>query len=628
MEKPRKKIPKERIVIFCVALVVLGLLIYFLSDVFFPFIKLEAARNFDGARDLLMERGFIGFLTVTLIEALQMVVIFIPAEFIQLTSGMSYPWWLAMILCDLGVILGASIIYFLVNVFRFNRDALKQKDRIQEVARHSKAKSAQAFMYLLFITPIIPFGAICYYGSGKKMPFRRYLFTCATGVIPSIATSILMGTAIKTFIAENLPLWALILAIIGAAALLLTLIVIVLKKYFLKDGSIAEFLANILKKAIVKAVSLKVRFQVIGADEVRALEGPYIYLSEHHSALDAVALYRIDPDNNMVGVINEYLFRLPVFGKLLRKSGQIPKKLFYPDFICVKNILKAIRRGQPVAIFPEARLSTDGGPSFVNDNIAGLCQKMRVPLVLVEIRNNYFLSPKWRKGIFRGVCEVEVKRILMPEEMEEMSREALADVIRRNLSYNEFSRTISEFRSPKKAQGLEGILYMCPHCRTLYQNVSRGNTLTCRHCGKQYEIGPDYRFTDEEIPTIYDYYQKIKEIEQESLADVSLDIPVDVKIYKDQVKKVRKEKGTFHLDREKVWFRSERSGLYFEYALKDLEGIAYSVNEEFEFYYENELYYFYPPKGERTVCTRVALLYELLRGEAFDEWPETRGAEE
>ena len=192
------------------ALVVLGLLIYFLSDVFFPFIKLEASRDFDGARDLLMDRGFIGFLTVTLIEALQMVVIFIPAEFIQLTSGMSYPWWLAIILCDLGVILGSSIIYSLVNVFRFNRGALKQKDRIHEVERLAKAKSAQAFMYLLFIMPIIPFGAICYYGSGKKMPFRRYLFTCATGVLPSIGTSILMGTAIKTFIAESLPIWALI----------------------------------------------------------------------------------------------------------------------------------------------------------------------------------------------------------------------------------------------------------------------------------------------------------------------------------------------------------------------------------------------------------------------------------
>ena len=614
-EKKRKKIPKERIVIFCVAVVVLGLLIFFLSDVFFPFIKLEIARDFDGAKELLMERGFIGFVTVSLIEALQMVVIFIPAEFIQLTSGMSYPWWLAMILCDLGVVLGASIIYALVNVFRFNRDALKQKDRIQEVERHAKNKSTQALMYLLFIMPIIPFGAICYYGSGKKMPYRRYIFTCATGVLPSIATSILMGTAIKTFIAERLPIWALILAIIGAAAILFTLIVIVLKKYFLKDGSIAEFLAQIIKKLILKIISLKVKFHIIGAEAVREIEGPFIYLGEHHSPLDAVSLCKIVPEKEVVGVINEHLFRIPVFGKLLRKSGQIPKKLFYPDVLCVKNIMRAVKKGLPVAIFPEARLSTDGGPSYINDSIAGLLKSLRVPVVLVEIRNNYFLASKWRKGMFRGVSEVEVKRVLRPEDLEEMSREELAGVIRKNLSYNEFSHRISEFRSPRKAKGLEGILYLCPHCRTFYANRTRGNTMTCTHCGKQYTIGRDYHFLDDGIPTIYDYYQKIRAIEKEKLSEISLDIPVDVKIFKDQVKKVRKEKGIFHLDPEKVWFRSSVSDLYFEYTVDTLEGIAYSVNEEFELYYDNELYYFYPPKGERTVCTRVGLLFELLKGE-------------
>ena len=92
-------------------------------------------------------------------------------------------------------------------------------------------------------------------------------------------------------------------------------------------------------------------------------------------------------------------------------------------------------------------------------------------------------------------------------------------------------------------------------------------------------------------------------------------MPVDVKIFQDQVKTVRKEKGVFHLDPEKVSFRSEISDLYFEYKVHALEGIAYSVNEEFELYYQNELYYFYPAKGERTVCTRVALLFELLKGE-------------
>ena len=132
MEQTKKRKLTERIVIFCIALLVLGLLIYFLSDIFFPFIKLEAKQDFEGAKKLLQENGAIGFITVSIIEALQMVVIFIPAEFIQLSSGMSYPWWLAMMLCDLGVILGSSIIYFLVNVFRFNGDIFNKEDKIKK----------------------------------------------------------------------------------------------------------------------------------------------------------------------------------------------------------------------------------------------------------------------------------------------------------------------------------------------------------------------------------------------------------------------------------------------------------------------------------------------------------------
>ncbi|MBR6321917.1 MAG: VTT domain-containing protein [Lachnospiraceae bacterium] len=616
MENARKKKLRERIFLFCIVLIVIGLLIVYLHDVFFPFIKLEIKRDYDGAKELLMERGFTGFLTVSLIEALQMVVIFIPAEFIQLTSSMAYPWWQVLILCDLGVILGSSIIYFLVNIFRFSGDVLNKQDKIREYEKVSKARSTVVFMYLLFIMPIIPFGSICYYGSGKKLPYWKYLITCATGVIPSILTSIMMGTAIRTFIAESLPLWALILAIVAAAAILFTLLVLVLRKFFFtKEGDIMNPLFHSLAKLIVKIHAIRIPHRVIGAEGVRALDGPFIYLGAHHSRMDAAALYQIAPEIPIVGVINEHLFRIPVFGWILRTSGQISKKLFYPDVPSLKKIIRTLQSGTPVVIFPEARLSTDGGPSFIDDSIAGLCLKMKVPVVLVEIRNNYFIAPKWRKNVFRMPCEVEVKRIIQPDELKALSREELADVIRENLSYNEFSRPAPEIRARNKAKGLHHVLYLCPHCRTLYSNISHGNTLECTNCGRQYQIGRDYRFTDTEIPTIYDYYRKIREIEKENLSEISLDVPVDVKIFKDQVKKVRKEKGTFHLDREKVWFKSEISDLYFEYPITGLEGIAYSVNEEFELYYKNELYYFYPPKGERTVCTRVALLFELLKGE-------------
>ena len=149
----------------------------------------------------------------------------------------------------------------------------------------------------------------------------------------------------------------------------------------------------------------------------------------------------------------------------------------------------------------------------------------------------------------------------------------------------------------------------------MYSNISYKNTLECTVCGKEYHITENYGFVEEDIPNIYEYYSQIKQIEKERLKEVVLDIPVDVEIYRDGVRKIRKEKGTFHLDAEKVSFRSELTDLYFEYTIDHLEGIPYSLNKEFEFYHNDELYYFYPPKGERAVCTRVALLFELMKEE-------------
>lgn len=619
MKTTARKVPVEKIVIPIVAVVVLGLLIFFLSDVFFPFIKLEIAQDVEGAKALLLSKGFIGFITVSIIEALQMVVIFIPAEFIQLSSGMAYPWWLAVILCDVGVSLGASIIYLLVNVFRFRGDVIS-KNKIEKYEQRSKTKSAVLLMYVLFIMPIIPFGAICYYGSSKKIPYPRYLLTCATGVIPSIFSSIVLGQAIKEFIANSLPIWALVLIIIAAAALLFTLLLIVLKRNFFnfgKDSPTPWFIA-LCEKVIISIMTRKTKFNIVGADQVRKIDGPFIYLAAHHSSLDAMSVYNIAPEKNIICVVNEYYFRLPIIGKILKKAGHIKKKMFHPDILCVKNIMRTIQGGTPVMLFPEGRLSTDGGPSYIDEKAAALCKKLRVPIVLVELKNNYFIAPKWRSGVYRGTCDVTVKRVITPDELENMDSSELISLIRDGLSYNEFSGEEQRFRSANKAKGLHGILYMCPHCRAMYSNISYKNTLECKNCGKKYHIAENYQFEETDIPNIYKYYGKIKQIERENLADVSLDVPVDVRIFKDGVKKIRTEKGVFHLDSEKVSFRSELTDLYFEYSIDNLEGIAYSVNQEFEMYYKDELYYFYPTKDDRAVCTRVALLFEMMKEERYE----------
>ena len=128
MNPNAQKNRKRRIdtaVLLLTLLVVLGLFAFFLRDILIPLLQMEFSHDMEGARELLRERGIWGFLTVILVEAFQMVVVFIPAEFIQISAGLSFPFPVALLLCDLGVCLGASLIFLLVRVLRFREDSYR-----------------------------------------------------------------------------------------------------------------------------------------------------------------------------------------------------------------------------------------------------------------------------------------------------------------------------------------------------------------------------------------------------------------------------------------------------------------------------------------------------------------------
>ncbi|MCR5458052.1 MAG: 1-acyl-sn-glycerol-3-phosphate acyltransferase [Clostridiales bacterium] len=620
MDQTKKKKIIEKSIIAGITVIVIGLFVLFLSDIFIPFIKMEIANDIDGAKEYLLSKGLLGYLTVVMVEGLQMVVVFISAEFIQVTSGISYPWWLAIILCDCGVMLGSSIIYLLVNVFKFDSRVIDKNGELEKYEKKARTKSTVKLMYILFIMPIIPFGAICYYGSSKKIPYPRYLLTCATGVIPSIISSIAVGTAIKEFITKSLPIWALILIIIVAAAVLFTVLLFVLKKFFISPNNEKGIVLFLLNKLAIKIALMKIKYRVINEQAINGIEGPFIALANHHSAIDVFLVKMLLDDKNMYIVGNEYYLRLPVIGKMLEKHGSyIRKKMFYDDISCIINIFMRIKKGNPVMIFPEGRLSTDGGPSYFNDSIAALCKKLGVPIVLIQIRNSYFAKPKWRKAEYRSSCEVEIMKVISKEELKSLSKTELHNMILDALSYNEFSNENIIYRQPNKAKGLENILYLCPHCRSMYSNRSNGNRLICSSCGKEYIIKDNYQFDSEEYRNIFEYYRKIKEIESQTIDSVNLKVPVDVKIFKHGEKRFRTDKGIFTITSEKVSYKSDLNDLYFEYTIAELEGIAYSVNKEFELYYNNELYYFYPDKNSRSICTRVALLFELMKEKIYEE---------
>ena len=607
----KKNLIRKIFIIVCV-LGVLFLFAFFLKDIMIPLFSMQLKNDVDGARELLVSRGLAGAAAVSLIEALQMVVIFIPAEFIQVTSGLSYPFYIALLLCDFGVCLGATIIFFLVKVLRF--DAVKTKrseEQMEQMAKLNKEKKVWMLMYLLFITPIIPFGAICYYASSTDIRYRRYILTVATGVIPSIITSNIIGAGVRSFIMNALPLWLLVLIIIAMMLLLFFLLWLFLDKvYFRGHDGTPDSAAYFLVMKIVSIWRKRCQKLTVDDEKLKGLEAPFVVLCNHVSFYDFYYMKELMKEYKPAYIINHHITSAPVLRYFSKKAGMIPKKMFYPDTAAVK-MLRTLRSGYPVVVFPEGRLSIDGRNSPIVESAASAYKKFGYPLVLCHISGGYFTYHKWRGKFFRGDVSISVKKVIMPNDLKKMSVREIESEIDKVFTYNESENPKNSFNRKNRARGLENMLYRCIDCNELYTTQSRDSDIYCTHCGSVHHLENNYLFSDS-AKSIPEYYDRIKEIERSELENIELETEVDVKIYSDDKPHVRKDKGVCILNKDTFTYKSDKNG--FTVPMEKIPALAFSCNKEFEMYYNKEQYYFYPVKNRRQVA-RWSLITDLLREE-------------
>ena len=600
----------EKAVIVLALIVIFALFFFFLRDILVPFLKMEIDHDLHGARRLLREKGVMGFFAVTLVEALQMVVIFIPAEFIQISSGLSYPFPVALLLCDLGVCLGATIIFVLVRTFRFNNQAYeKSRKRIEQFSAASKKeRSVILLLFFLFFMPLIPFGAICYYGSGTKIRYGPYILTVAVGVIPSIVVSNLMGAAGKAFFAKSLPIGLLILIIVLLAALLFAIIFLFLDRIYFRENSGTP--DSVIQVAFFKLVRLlRGKKQTVCVDALPSdIRSPYILLSNHESFYDFYYVSLIDPDHRPSFVVNRYYLTRPIVRRLWKKSGMIPKRLFVPDTGTTVGVIRMIRHGYPVILFPEGRLSPDGRSNPILQEAAALYRKLNIDLVLVNISGAYFAKPKWRKRFFRSEIAVKVARVIRKEEISQMTDAELNALIAKTLFRDASENQTNLYPQKNKAEGLEKILYRCIDCGALYTTVGKGNTLSCSRCGAAHTLNEHYRF-EGLSQSISAYYQQIEWLEERELDTLSLQSRVRIKVFGADGKVEKRECGECSLTPSEFCYRSDTET--FSIPTEQLPALPFSCGEEFELYYQNRLYYFYPQEQRQQVA-RWALAVDLL----------------
>ncbi len=180
---------------------------------------------------------------------------------------------------------------------------------------------------------------------------------------------------------------------------------------------------------------------------------------------------------------------------LLAQSIPIAKGSSDPS--AIKNIMTVIKDGGAVGIFPEGNRTFFGETGYFKPTIGKLAKKLKVPLVIVNIRGGFNTDPRWRKKTSKGKMTAAVTKIISPADMENMTEQEINDAISRGISFDEYEYNAKKkiaFKGKKKAEYLETALFACPECGSFTGLHSDGNEFYCADCGARVRLDDYGRF--------------------------------------------------------------------------------------------------------------------------------------
>ena len=172
------------------------------------------------------------------------------------------------------------------------------------------------------------------------------------------------------------PLVYLYTAVMGAGSLICSL--------FDRSGRIQHWFARTWSRMILGTGSCPIT--VVNREKLNA-GGPAVYVVNHLSALDIPSVYAALPFQFRIMAKKE-LFRYPVLGWHLKRSGQIPieRENARSSLKSLMKASEALKHGMSLVVFPEGGRSADGhlqpflGGSFY---VAIKAQAPVVPMALV-----------------------------------------------------------------------------------------------------------------------------------------------------------------------------------------------------------------------------------------------------
>jgi len=242
--------------------------------------------------------------------------------------------------------------------------------------------------------------------------------------------------------------------------------------------------------AIFDLFPTKFSFKTHGMEKIKKGE-PCLILMNHSSFIDLKIASRIFFPKRYGIVCTSDGF----VGKnwLMRLLGCIPTQKFVSDVTLIRDMEYLLKKKKvSVLMYPEASYSFDGTATPLPRKMGVLLKKLNVPVVTVITQGAFARDPLYNCLQKRKVTvRADVTCLATKEELKELS---VAELDARldaafsfdNFRYQQENQIVVD--EPFRADGLNRILYKCPHCNAEGQTVGEGVTLTCKSCGKVYTL--------------------------------------------------------------------------------------------------------------------------------------------
>ena len=224
---------------------------------------------------------------------------------------------------------------------------------------------------------------------------------------------------------------------------------------------------------------------------------------------------------------------------LMRLLGCIPTQKFVTYMRLVQDISYMLKEKKTsVLMYPEAGYSFDGRTTQLPRKMGILLKKLGVPVLMVTTCGAFARDPLYNCLQKRKVeVSATVEVLATTEELKALSVKELDERLDKAFSFDNFRHQQENgiaIDEPFRADGLNRILYRCPHCGAEGKTEGKGIQLICHSCGKVYTLTETgYLQADDgdtafsHIPDWYDWERRQVKAEIES-GTYRMEVPVNI----------------------------------------------------------------------------------------------------